>query len=139
LKKTILIIFFGIIAAVIAVLALLPRDTGVALEFVVLNYFFPMYETKDLVNVESPDHQYVATGYHVFGGATVHDSTIVVVHAQGQSYTDRTNEPVLIADNIKKFNLIWSKNRLLVVECSLDNTYSKKSIWKDVTVQYVEK
>lgn len=130
---------FGIIVILIGVFALLPRDTSMALELDLLNYFVGMNETKDLVNVESPDHQYVATGYHVFGGATSQDSTIVVVHAQGESYTDRTNEPVLIADNIKPFNLTWPQNRLLVVECSLDNTYSKKSIWKDVTVQYVGK
>ena len=130
---------FGIVATLIGVWAFLPRDTGAALEFSVLDYFFPMNETKDLINVESPDHQYVATGYHVIGGAISDDSTIVVIHARAQSYTDRTNEPVLIADNIKPFNLTWPQGRLLVVECSLDNAYAKKSIWKDVTVQYVEK
>ena len=99
----------------------------------------PMSEITDRVDLESPDHRYVATAYHVLGSATVENSTIVVIHAKGQSWDDRTNQPVLIADNLKPFHLSWDQNRLLVVQCSLDYRYSQKWSWNDVTVQYVEK
>jgi hypothetical protein len=134
MKKTILLVL--LVIAVIWTILTVGRPVLLNGEFVALNYFFPMSETKDLVNIESPDHRLVATGYHVIGRATVADSTIVIVHAKNESYLDQKNDPVLIADNLDSFHLSWAQNRLLVVKCSLDNIYAKKSSWHDVTVQY---
>jgi len=93
-------------------------------------------EIKDLVEIESYDHQYVAAGYHVIGGATVADMTIVVVRPKESSLFDGTGAPVLIADNLSPFQILWTQNRMLEVKCSLDSTYSQKSSWRDVTVLY---
>ena len=130
MKKTILIVIFGIIAVGLGWLALLAVC-------IYPLFYWPLSETKDLVKIESPDHQYVAAAYHVIGGATVADSTIVVLYTKGRNPFDRTNGAVLIADNLAPFQISWAQNRLLTVKCSMDRTYSKKTSWRDVSVQYI--
>jgi hypothetical protein len=132
-RKAIYSILYGAALTAIGIAVLLVGG------YWLLVYFAPMSEIKDRSDVESPDHRYVATGYHIIGGATVSDSTIIVVHEKGQSYADRTNEPVLIADNLEPFSMKWESSRSLVVKCSLSNTYSKLTSWKDLTVEYSEK
>ena len=95
-------------------------------------------EVQDRIEVESPDHRYVATGYHVLGGATVANMTIVVIRPKGITTSHDSDDSVLIADNIAPFQISWTSPRLITVKCSSDRVYSKMTSWHDVKVQFVD-
>ena len=110
-----------------------------ASEWLLESLFRGMSTMKDRVDIDSPDHRYVATGYHILGSAMDANMTIVVVHAKGQSYDDPKNDSVLVADNLSPFQLTWDGDQKLTVHCSLDQTYRKKDFWNDVSIEYIGK
>ena len=100
---------------------------------------FGMYKIEDRMEVISPDGRYVASGYHVWGSAVVHDSTVFTLR-QKQSGTEETS--IMVVDMTgpnNPFAMHWVDNTHLTVTYTHGSIYSKESSWKDVNVTYDEK
>lgn len=102
-----------------------------------IGQIFGMYRIEDSVAVESPDHRYVATGYHLIGSAVVHSSTLVEMKAA--SFFAGETEAVFIIDNLKPFTISWTNKNELTIQYSGAEIYLQKSNWKDVTIKYLQK
>ena len=123
-------ILFGsglFILSVLFIAALYPLSQG-------------MSEIADRVDVTSPDGRYVASGYHVWGGATVSDSTIVEMRPNG--WLVPKAEYVLSVDMTKPgnnpFSISWMNGNHLDVKYTAGTICKKSNQWKDVTISFVE-
>ena len=130
LKKATIILGSGIL--LLAVLLV----SSVAIFF----YIFPYNIYTDSVEVVSPDKRYVAIGFHVIGGATTRNSTIIQLRSN--NFFGGTKIPVFIVDMIhpdNPFNISWVKKNELVVTYTPGSIYIQKFSWKDVTIKYIQK
>jgi hypothetical protein len=101
-----------------------------------------MYKIEDRIEAASPDGKYVASGYHVWGGATVQNSTIIEIRPKA-GWFNQKSEAQLIVDMTQPgdnpFGISWADNNDLVVTYTAGSTYIQKPKWKDVNIKYIPK
>jgi len=134
MRKTLLII--GITSFAVAACVVIP--------FLIWSpgQILGMYKIEDLVEVPSPDGRYIASGYHVWGSAVVHDSTIFNIRPKNDWFNSKENEALLVVDMTgpnNPFNISWTNNKELVVTYTPGSIYLQKFNWKDVAIKYIEK
>lgn len=92
---------------------------------------------EDQVEMASPDGRYVAYGYHVIGGATVSDSTFVMIRTKGEALDYKKNDLLFVVDDLGPFKLIWKNNTELLIKYTPGPIYMQTFSWKDVSVKYI--
>jgi len=126
------LVYIGVVFAVVAAGALIWYGWA-------LDGFAGTSKIEDRIEVTSPDGRYVASGYHVWGGATVQNCTVFTLR-QKQPGTDEMS--IMVVDMTgpnNPFAMHWADNTHLTVTYNHGSIYSKESNWQDVRVSYDEK
>lgn len=116
-----------------------------ALLYVLSNYIHysrtPVEDIEILVEVGSPDGEYIAAVFDSMGGATVGFSTKLHLRESGASLNPTDGGLVLNVYERHELSLEWTGNRELKVLHANDftprNVYLQLRRWRDVEVLYV--
>ena len=131
---------FLIGAVFIAVLILgdvVPRLLGV-------NFFAPyllsnLNESRNFVEIPSPDNTIIITTYNVYGGATMTDKTMVLARLKSERFLIKRDAVILALEGIRRVNISWSSNRQVEIQYGPGVIYTALTKWKDVGIKYSEK
>jgi hypothetical protein len=122
------------------ILGLRVSFSVLALAALLLGFLFfergEMSQIRDTVAVKSPDNRYIATGFHVIGSATVHNSTVIQIRTNAFL---RKGDPVFIVDDLGAFNISWARKDELTVTYTTGPIYLQNFDWHGITIKYIQK
>ena len=119
------------------VILLIPSLLVARLVFSEIVSYLSYNRYEDQIEVTSPDSRYIAAGYHIIGGATTTDSTIVLIRSKGEPLDYDKNSLLFIVDNLGSFHLLWENSNELIVKYTRGPVYAQKFRWKDICVRYI--
>jgi hypothetical protein len=124
-----------IVAALI--ILIVPALLIARLVFAEIVSYLSYNKYEDQIEVASPDSRYIAAGYHIVGGATTTDSTVVLIRSKDELLDYDKNSLLFIVDNLGPFHLFWKNNNVLIIKYTPGPIYTQEFRWKDVGIRYI--
>lgn len=92
---------------------------------------------RDVVETPSPDGRTIVASFHIFGGATTQDMTMVVIRPRGESFDPDHNFCLLSMDGLEKTKTVWNDSGHVTINYENKSyPYARVPAWNGIIVTF---